>query len=988
MHDRLQRSLSAFITHLTTDHLIDIHIRYYSLSQTKSWAHWYFENAPTCFSYTLRDAIESKICEGYFIHVHKLPVEFNFATYMCKSCIRYVMKLVEVAPVNWVIVIVLATLNYARVALIDSVISDEDSNISGCEEVKVTTEQRRLAIDDNVDDHYETKTVCFDYLVETFFLAGCGIVFINLILMWVSHVLYHRLMWRIYVHFDEMCLLNAGVSILQHTAIQDNVEKEDDQEAADATSVGRVGEESANSAEEESAGKGANVDVDSGDIEAGSAFPSSIEMGEKMKGSQSTSSFIEENEAGDVVGELMNDNHQQPGENGDTDSDGDFEGDVFDEEDAEICEDKEAIEWDLYQSRRFYESCLVLIAEEAERSQAEQLAAAAEQRDMEAEMTTHSTPSSSGTPFARSEAIREKAKSSFHAVGTFPLAPTNTNTQRLASMGKNPRRGVSRYNKGNMSKSIYEDRELGTHGFRRLSKGLRTHMHLGVDYRPPSYHQGRKPHHRLMEAFAKFGESPMRRTSSVLRQDEFESTELGGSNGSIMSRLTSFLQGKGHDLPPPSPLAARTVSHKSMTRTLSVMSRSKSLQAANERFKHSKESEEPSLYRPASNSFAMDHADRKDQLIDWNLRVIFPPGYSTIYYRTVSVLVLLQAVYVALWVTDFTSVAEHSQNPILWQALLALPIALNFFCLYHNIFKSSIIRSMTHRNADILDEIVEEAREQVHVARDLRAAIVEHLTFLEIPRSLWKEHLWKHFQIADTNGSHEIDSEEFLMWFRAMDVHFSRKTTKRIFNALDRDKSGAISWKEMEAIIFPEFQNRTSTRQLARVRSLGQTRGKSTREALEKLQAEEADADGAAAKTGRQAVPSGGGGGGGGAAAEDHAEEVFLKAIAPPPSRNRCGRSSFGRHALDDFVKQRRDSIHRRRSSSGLSLAEAAASAVASMHVEMSMPAPEMNDEGESGSTTSIPFSPTEVRSHLSPLEIPGGRAAALEHANGRDDAV
>jgi hypothetical protein len=176
------------------------------------------------------------------------------------------------------------------------------------------------------------------------------------------------------------------------------------------------------------------------------------------------------------------------------------------------------------------------------------------------------------------------------------------------------------------------------------------------------------------------------------------------------------------------------------------------------------------------------------------------------YYRAVSVMCLLQSVYVAMWATDISSIALHTEHYIIWELAIAFPIILNFFLLHHTIIVSGVIRAMTHRNAEILDEIVEEAREQKNVAQHLRIAIVDQLMHLDIPEGDWHQYVYDSFVEADADDSNEIDEEEFLQWFRYLDLHFTRRTTIRMFRALDRDKSGAVSWKEIQAIIFPDWQ--------------------------------------------------------------------------------------------------------------------------------------------------------------------------------------
>jgi len=69
----------------------------------------------------LREKIEYKIIQEFFIRNYNLPPEFKFANYMCMVLRDYVIALVEVRPISWVILAVFVTLNYMRILFIDPI---------------------------------------------------------------------------------------------------------------------------------------------------------------------------------------------------------------------------------------------------------------------------------------------------------------------------------------------------------------------------------------------------------------------------------------------------------------------------------------------------------------------------------------------------------------------------------------------------------------------------------------------------------------------------------------------------------------------------------------------------------------------------------------------------------------------------------------------------------------------------------------------------
>lgn len=73
----------------------------------------------------LREKIEYKIIQEYFVRSYNLPAEFKFANYLCQLLRSFVFSLIEVRPVAWLLVAALAVLNYARIKLIDPLYQSE-----------------------------------------------------------------------------------------------------------------------------------------------------------------------------------------------------------------------------------------------------------------------------------------------------------------------------------------------------------------------------------------------------------------------------------------------------------------------------------------------------------------------------------------------------------------------------------------------------------------------------------------------------------------------------------------------------------------------------------------------------------------------------------------------------------------------------------------------------------------------------------------------
>lgn len=68
---------------------------------------------------SLREKIEYKIIQEYFVRSYNLPTEFKFANYLCTLLKSFVFSLIEVRPISWLVIAGLAVLNYTRIHVID-----------------------------------------------------------------------------------------------------------------------------------------------------------------------------------------------------------------------------------------------------------------------------------------------------------------------------------------------------------------------------------------------------------------------------------------------------------------------------------------------------------------------------------------------------------------------------------------------------------------------------------------------------------------------------------------------------------------------------------------------------------------------------------------------------------------------------------------------------------------------------------------------------
>lgn len=132
-----------------------------SMSRFKVSSLYIFDNVPfwlPSFS-TLRDNIEFRIIERFFISKHVLPDEFEYAKYIAELFHTYVSELGEVSPTSWLVLSILVCFNLIKIKSFD-----KTEKYDACKHGK-------YKITSNPHGYYETF-VCEEYLLRYAYVCG------------------------------------------------------------------------------------------------------------------------------------------------------------------------------------------------------------------------------------------------------------------------------------------------------------------------------------------------------------------------------------------------------------------------------------------------------------------------------------------------------------------------------------------------------------------------------------------------------------------------------------------------------------------------------------------------------------------------------------------------------------------------------------------------------------------------------------------------
>ena len=183
-----------------------------------------------------------------------------------------------------------------------------------------------------------------------------------------------------------------------------------------------------------------------------------------------------------------------------------------------------------------------------------------------------------------------------------------------------------------------------------------------------------------------------------------------------------------------------------------------------------------------------------------------------VYFLTVELALLVQCVYIALWATNFVVIAQQSDKPAFWQFVLLLPLPMNFFLLKQIIFTSSLLKAVVKLDKDIADKICEEAIDVRNVTQRLREAVRSSL-IKEFPQSQERMiFVRKKFHQSSKNDSqHRANEKSFQDFLHSLKLYFTSSSVSKIFGIIDFDNDGWVSWSDLRPILFPELQQKKLT---------------------------------------------------------------------------------------------------------------------------------------------------------------------------------
>lgn len=191
------------------------------------------------------------------------------------------------------------------------------------------------------------------------------------------------------------------------------------------------------------------------------------------------------------------------------------------------------------------------------------------------------------------------------------------------------------------------------------------------------------------------------------------------------------------------------------------------------------------------------------------LHKIFFLESPELYFYMIEVALLLQCFYTAICVTQLIPIAsklKDSGRQCGWVIGLLTPIFLNLVLIRFTLTKAVILRSIYELHHEAFSLLIEQELSEISIRDDLKEKLMESIGETranELSLEERKYLIQETFNEFDYDGSGEITKDEFRELLGNIHMYLSQKGLDVLWNDLDDDLSGAVTFDEFFTFIFP-----------------------------------------------------------------------------------------------------------------------------------------------------------------------------------------
>lgn len=183
------------------------------------------------------------------------------------------------------------------------------------------------------------------------------------------------------------------------------------------------------------------------------------------------------------------------------------------------------------------------------------------------------------------------------------------------------------------------------------------------------------------------------------------------------------------------------------------------------------------------------------------VKEVFLFGRPEIYFESVQLLIMLVALYLALWLVNYSS--THISG--LWKFLSFLPALLSAVNYMFIVKSAALLKAVYDVDKEAILEVLEQTEGSQVLGETIRLKLLSKLN-LEDPY----EQLKVLFMEIDNNRSSTLSRTEFEVLMSKLHISFSRKKWNQIYHEIDRNYDDMISFEEFFLFLFPNHTDALS----------------------------------------------------------------------------------------------------------------------------------------------------------------------------------
>jgi Ca2+-binding EF-hand superfamily protein len=176
-----------------------------------------------------------------------------------------------------------------------------------------------------------------------------------------------------------------------------------------------------------------------------------------------------------------------------------------------------------------------------------------------------------------------------------------------------------------------------------------------------------------------------------------------------------------------------------------------------------------------------------------------------LHFKIVEIGLLLQCFYISVWATQLIPLAVHSSRKEEFIVLLTLPIVLTTILFTSIIHRSVMLHTIVALNSQVVDIVCDQSIDEINIVSSIRRCIQERLVQKKIEQSKWRAYIHQQLEEFDLNGDGTMDAAEFRNFLGTLNIFMSKQRFDILWEAVDYDMSGAITWDELYILAFPEY---------------------------------------------------------------------------------------------------------------------------------------------------------------------------------------